>query len=217
MRLFRELKHAGLVAGCCLLLHATAGAGLAAGDSPWMVRVRALGIIPDDSSSRISVIGGEAEVDSAIAPDLNFTYFFTDNIAAELTLTYAEHDVSAEKTAVGNVDLGSLDLLPPTLTAQYHFMPNKTFRPYVGAGISYVLIPDEDPGDADWVDYDDNEIGYALQVGFDYFFTDNWSLNVDLKKVWVDVDVAVGALGTVVTTNVDVDPWLIGVGIGYRF
>ena len=45
----------------------------------------------------------------------------------------------------------------------------------------------------------------------------NWSLNVDLKKVWVDVDVAVGALGTVVTTNVDVDPWLIGVGIGYRF
>ena len=157
MRLFRELKHAGLVAGCCLLLHVTAGSCLAAGDSPWMVRVRALGIMPDDSSSQISVIGGEAEVDSAIAPDLNFTYFFTDNIAAELTLTYAEHDVSAEKPAVGNVDLGALDLLPPTLTAQYHFMPNKTFRPYVGA------------------------------------------------------------LGTVVTTNVDVDPWLIGVGIGYRF
>ena len=40
---------------------------------------------------------------------------------------------------------------------------------------------------------------------------------MDLKKVWVDVDVAVGALGTVVTTNVDVDPWLFGVGIGYRF
>ena len=57
MQLFMELIHAGLVAGCCLLLHATAGAGLAAGDSPWMVRVRALGIIPDDSSSRISVIG----------------------------------------------------------------------------------------------------------------------------------------------------------------
>jgi outer membrane protein len=182
-----------------------------------MVRVRALGIIPDDSSSQISVIGGEAEVDSAIAPDLNFTYFFTDNFAAELTLTYAEHDVSAEKTAVGNIDLGSLDLLPPTLTLQYHCTAYKRFRPYVGAGLSYILIPDEDPGDADWVDYDDNEIGYTLQVGFDYFFTDNWSLNVDLKKVWVDVDVAVGALGTVVTTNVDVDPWLIGVGIGYRF
>jgi outer membrane protein len=125
--------------------------------------------------------------------------------------------VSAEKTAVGNIDLGSLDLLPPTLTLQYHCTAYKRFRPYVGAGLSYILIPDEDPGDADWVDYDDNEIGYTLQVGFDYFFTDNWSLNVDLKKVWVDVDVAVGALGTVVTTNVDVDPWLIGVGIGYRF
>ena len=217
MRLFRKGNTVGLAMGCCLLLAAAASPALAAGDSPWMVRVRALGIIPDDSSSQISVIGGEADVDSAIAPDLNFTYFFTDNIAAELTLTYAEHDVSAENTAVGNVDLGSLDLLPPTLTAQYHFLPKKPFRPYVGAGISYILIPDEDPGDADWVDYDDNEIGYTLQVGFDYFFNDNWCLNVDLKKVWVDVDVAVGALGTVVTTNVDVDPWLIGVGIGYRF
>jgi outer membrane protein len=42
-------------------------------------------------------------------------------------------------------------------------------------------------------------------------------LNVDVKKVWVSVDATVYALGTAVYTSVDVDPWLVGVGIGYRF
>lgn len=217
MRMMRKMLNAGLVIGYCLMVQAAASPCHAAEDSPWMIRLRGLGIIPDDSSSQITTIGGEASVDSSLTLDLDFSYFFTENIAAELVLAYARHDVSAENTAVGNIDLGSLDLLPPTLTAQYHFTPKNAFRPYVGAGFSYVLIPNEDPGDATAVDYDDGQVGLALQVGFDYFFTKNWCLNVDVKKVWVDVDVTVHALGTTVSTNVDVDPWLIGIGIGYRF
>jgi outer membrane protein len=80
------------------------------------------------------------------------------------------------------IDLGSLDLLPPTLTAQYHFMPENTFRPYVGAGLSYVLIPNEDPGAATAVRYDDGVIGYALQAGFDYFLTNTGALILILKR-----------------------------------
>jgi len=220
MRMMRKVLNAGLAAGCCLMMLQAAAPCRAAEESPWMVRVRALGIFPDDSSSRITLIGGEASVDSAVTPELDISYFFTDNIAAELVLAYSEHDVSAEKTSVGNghIDLGSLDLLPPTLTLQYHFTPQNAFRPYVGAGVSYVLIPDEDPGKvATAVDYENGQIGLALQVGFDYFFTKNWCFNVDVKKVWVDVDATVHALGTTVATSVDVDPWLIGVGFGYRF
>jgi outer membrane protein len=216
--MMRKVLNVGLAAGCCLMMLQAAGPCSAADASPWMVRVRALGIFPDDSSTPITTIGGEAGVDSAITPELDISYFFTENIAAELVLAYSEHDVSAEKTAVGNIDLGSLDLLPPTLTLQYHFTPQNAFRPYAGAGFSYVLIPDEDPGKvATAIDYDNGQIGLALQVGFDYFFTKNWCLNVDVKKVWVDVDATVHALGTTVRTNVDVDPWLIGVGFGYRF
>jgi len=219
MRMMRKVLNAGLATGCCLMmLQATSGPCRAADESPWMVRVRALGIFPDDSSSQITKIGGEAGVDSAVTPELDISYFFTENIAAELVLAYSQHDVSAEKTAVGNIDLGSLDLLPPTLTLQYHFTPKNAFRPYVGAGFSYVLIPHEDPGDvATDIEYDDGKFGLALQVGFDYFFTKNWCFNFDVKKVWVDVDATVHALGTTVTTNVDVDPWLVGIGVGYRF
>jgi outer membrane protein len=186
-------------------------------ESPWMIRARALGIIPDDRSSQITVINGEADVDNAVSLDLDFSYFFTENLAAELTLTYSRHDVNAKNTAVGNIDLGSVDILPPTLTLQYHFLPKNAFRPYVGAGASYVIIPSADHGNATSISYESGKLGPALQIGFDYFFTKNWCLNVDIKKVWVDVDVTVGALNTFVHTNVDVNPWLIGVGIGYRF
>jgi outer membrane protein len=218
MKFLKCLTKIGTLVGCCLLSCTALSPCLAAGDSPWMLRARALGVIPDDSSSQITVIGGEADVDEAYTPDLDLTYFFTENIAAELVFfAYSRHAVTAKNTAVGNIDLGSFDLLPPTLTAQYHFSPQKAFSPYLGAGLTYVLIPNEDSGAATAVRYDDGVIGYTLQAGFDYFFNSHWCLNLDVKKVWVDVDVEVDALGTTVKTNVDVNPWLVGMGVGYRF
>ena len=218
MRMFDVLKNIGMLTACCLVLSMPATPCFAAGgDSPWMVRVRALGILPDDSSTPITVIHGKADVDNAVSLDLDFSYFFTENLAAELTLTYSRHNVSAKGTAVGDIDLGSLDILPPTLTLQYHFMPQKPFRPYLGAGVSYVLIPQNDPGAADSISYESGVFGPAIQAGFDYFFNEHWCLNIDVKKVWVNVDANVHALGTTVSTSVDVNPWLIGVGIGYRF
>jgi outer membrane protein len=184
--------------------------------SPWLVRARLLGVVPDDSSSDITVIGGQAEVDDSVTLDLDFTYFFTNHFATELTLTVAKNDVSAVNTAVGDLDLGHVYLLPPTLTAQYHFLPDGRFRPYVGAGINYNVFFNEDSGVANDIEYD-NEIGYALQAGFDIGLDDHWALNVDVKKVWLSTDVTVHALGTTVQTEVDIDPWLFGMGIAYRF
>ena len=218
MGLFKRFMKIGWLVGCCLLLGSALSPCYAADDSPWLLRARLLGIYPNDSSSEITLIGGEADVGEAFTPDLDVTYFFTDNFATELVFfAYSQHDVEAKDTAVGDIDLGSFDLLPPTVTAQYHFMPNKSFRPYVGAGLSYVVIPSEDPGDADAVRYDDGVVGYTLQAGFDFFFNQNWCINFDLKRVWVEVDVEVDALGTTVKTTVDVDPWLLGIGIGYHF
>ena len=218
MKWTKRLMKIGFLVGSCLLLSTILSPCMAAEGSPWMIRARALGVVPDDSSSQITVIGGEADVDEAYTPDLDLTYFFTDNIAAELVFfAYSRHDVTAKNTAAGDIDLGSLDLLPPTLTAQYHFMPKKSFSPYVGAGLTYVLIPNQDSGAATAVRYDDGVVGLALQAGLDYFFNEHWCLNFDVKKVWVGVDVEVDALGTTVKTSVDVDPWLFGIGVGYRF
>ncbi|PZR20066.1 MAG: OmpW family protein [Flavobacterium psychrophilum] len=196
----------------------------------WQVRLRGLAVTPDESAN-IGIIGGDASIASTFIPELDFTYFFTKNFAAELILGTSKHDVSttgSDISAVGgptnaNVDLGSVRLLPPTLTFQYHFYPlaDKDFKPYVGAGINYTIFYDIKPGNTvKDVDYD-NALGYAFQVGFDYMITDKFFFNIDAKKLFLNTDVKVDAsnlaAGLSIPAEVDIDPWLLGFGFGMKF
>jgi outer membrane protein len=187
--------------------------GKSAGD--FMIRARALGVIPQESGDVKTAAGADTgldvEVDNQYVPEVDFSYFLTDNIAFELIAATAKHDA---KVAQGGASLGSVRLLPPVLTAQYHFLPKSQFSPYVGAGINYTVFFDENAGQFNSIDYE-NSFGWALQAGFDYFLTDNWAINVDVKKVWLDTDVKVN--GGALTSNVSLDPWLIGVGVAYKF
>lgn len=186
--------------------------------SKWQIRVRGLVVAPDDSAT-IEAIGGDSDISTAYIPELDITYFFTENIAAELVLGTAKHDVSVVGTAVGNIDLGSVYLLPPTLMGQYHFT-GSDFKPYVGAGLNYTFFYNEKSGPvADSMSYDDS-FGFALQLGADYFVNESWFINVDVKRLFLSTDVTVDAttaLGAVVGADVTIDPWLAGVGVGYRF
>src|ERR1700760_2278559 len=95
-----------------------------------MVRIRAIGMIPLDSSSSISLIGGQVNATAQAAPEVDFSYFLTDNIAFELIAATTRHNVSASDTALGHIDVGSVWVLPPTLTVQYHFFPHERLSPY---------------------------------------------------------------------------------------
>lgn len=180
-----------------------------AGD--FLVRLRGLYAVPRDHAS-VSA-GGGVEVSNDFVPEADFSYFLTDNLALELIAGTTRHKVSW--TPAG-VDLGKVSLLPPTLTLQYHFMPKERLSPYVGAGLNYTFFYNEDApgGGINSVDYK-NHIGYALQAGVDYAIAGNWSVNLDVKKIFLRTDVSVN--GGAVTAKADLDPWLIGVGIGYRF
>lgn len=186
-----------------------------------LVRLRGIYVTPDESST-LSVGGatvpGEASVEDQFVPELDFTYFFTDNIAAELILATTPHDVDAVGSPLGaSVDLGDVWLLPPTLTLQYHLNPKGQVSPYVGAGVNYTIFYSEDPGAAQGIDYEDS-FGWALQAGVDVGLTGNWFFNVDVKKVWLNTEATVRVNATTtVRADVDIDPWIIGAGIGYRF
>lgn len=65
------------------------------------------------------------------------------------------------------------------------------------------------------VKYDDS-VGYALQAGFDYKLDDRWSLNFDVKKLFLNTDVIVNG-GAINAKDVQIDPWIFGLGVGYRF
>ena len=187
----------------------------------WQVRLRAVGVAPDESA-KIGIIGGDVAISNALIPELDFTYFFTEHFAAELILGTAKHDVKAINTLAGDVDLGSVWLLPPTLTAQYHFYTSdqKVFKPYIGAGINYTLFYNVKSGDVAGVEYD-NAIGYAAQLGFDLMLDDKFFINFDAKRLFLSTDVTIDASnlapGLSIPAEVDINPWLIGVGVGMKF
>ncbi|MDP2540575.1 OmpW family protein [Tenacibaculum discolor] len=180
----------------------------------WQARFRWVSVLPNESAT-IGTIGGDVEIGKSFIPELDFTYYFTENIAAELILGTANHDVKAVNTALGNVNLGDVWLLPPTLTLQYHFNISD-FKPYVGAGVNYTIFYNADPGAVVDVDYE-NGFGYALQLGFDYDLDDTWFLNVDAKYIGLSTDVSVNAGIATVPAEVDINPLLIGFGVGMRF
>lgn len=188
--------------------------GKYAGD--FMIRLRGIGVIPADNAD-IDPIGGDTELSNTGMPEIDFTYFVTDNIAFELIAATTQHDVSARNTSAGDIDLGDVWLLPPTLLVQYHFLTKERFSPYVGAGINYTIFYGVDEAKnsiAEDVDYE-NSLGWALQIGVDYRMTDNWYVNADVKRLFLDTDVSVNNGG--VKADVDVDPWIFGMGIGYKF
>ncbi|MBI1235779.1 MAG: outer membrane beta-barrel protein [Alphaproteobacteria bacterium] len=181
----------------------------------WLIRGRLLNVSPNESAT-INPIGGDVDIDTSFVPELDISYFFTDRIAAELILGVTPHDVMAVGTAAGNVDLGDVTLLPPTLTLQYHFLPEGTIHPYVGAGINYTVFFNEDlpaGGIATSINYD-NSFGLALQGGIDFDVNENWFFNVDVKYIDINTDVTIN---NAITADVDIDPWVFGIGIGRRF
>ncbi|SDE01267.1 MULTISPECIES: OmpW/AlkL family protein [Kordiimonas] len=198
---------------CAAALQLGAGAAMADDTkSPWQVRVRLIDVVPDESST--TSIGGQANVDNSLVPELDISYYWTKNWSTELILATSKHNVTATGTALGDLSLGDTWALPPTMLMQYHFNADGTMRPYLGAGVNYTFFYNADAGDVDSIDYE-NGFGLALQAGVDIDVTDEWFLNLDVKKLWLNTDVSIN--GGAVTADVDLDPWVLGVGFGYRF
>lgn len=182
----------------------TSGAALAQqSEGPWMVRARAVHL---DSANKDSTPLG-LTVNNKTIPEVDVSYFFTPNVAAELILTVPQkHTLRA-----GGAAIGSLKHLPPTLLLQYHFNTSG-IKPYVGAGLNYTRFSSVKAPAG--VDIDRNSFGAALQVGVDIPLQKNLYLNFDIKKVFIKTDVTAGGakLGTF-----KADPVLVGVGLGWRF
>lgn len=219
---------------CSILMAGSAlmGTMAYAEDNPWMVRGRLLGVLPDEGAD-LSVAGtslvGDVDIGDQYVPELDITYFLNDNIAVELILAVTPHDVDAVGVTVpgaltnADIDLGDVWLLPPTLTAQYHFNTDGRVKPYVGAGVNATFFFNEDEGPvADGIEYDAS-VGFALQAGVDIDLDGEpggWAFNADVKKIWINPDVTVdfsSALGASLDAEVDIDPLVVGLGLGYRF
>jgi outer membrane protein len=186
----------------------TAAPAFSANDSPWQVRARALFVAPSEHSTL------PVQIDNSFVPELDVSYFVDKHWALELIAAVTPHTVAVQ----GLGDLADVWLLPPTLTVQYHLDPDgQSIRPYVGAGINYTTFfgVDEAAG-INKVKLDDS-FGLALQAGFDIPFGGGWSANVDVKKIFISTDATVVTPGPTIKASVDIDPVVVGIGVGYRY
>lgn len=182
------------------------------------VKVGISGVLPDESAD-ISVIGGDVDISDEYVPTVQLEYFFTPNISAELLCCAAQHDVGAVRTALGAVDLGQVTHFPPTVTLKYRWTNLGRVEPYLGAGVNYTHFFSEKlpaGGAVTSIHYDDS-FGGALQAGADIRFDEHWSLNLDVRKIWINTDVTIFAGATRVDADVDINPVVATVGVGYRF
>lgn len=202
------------------LLATAAASGARADEGPWEVRLRALYLSPANGSDAIGAIGVPKDgvhINSKGLPDLDFEYHFTPNWSSELVLTYPQSQTVKVTTSVlGPAVLGTFKHLPPVLTAKYNFMPASDFQPYVGAGLNLTIISDVHLAvpTVGALKLDSTSIGPAGQVGFDYRIADHWYLNADVKWAMIRSDVKLN--GTKLT-QARIDPFLFGIGVGYRF
>ena len=213
-----------------LLLAALLGSAIAtpamaaAGDT--YIRVRGIVVAPNEKSGGIlpGLPNETVKVDNAVVPEVDITQMVTDNIGFELIAATSKHSVSGVSGTTGGIGkLASTWVLPPTLTAQYHLMPDAKVRPYVGAGVNYTLFYSEKASSAFEAAAGNTNVklkssfGWAAQAGIDIDLNEKMFLNLDVK--YIDINTK----GTLVTTGlgtqtvkVNLDPIGVGVGIGFR-
>jgi len=199
-----------------------------------ILRAGAITVDPHENSGNIDhsvlgkVDGSKATVDSDTQLGLNFAYMVTNNVGIELlAATPFNHDVGVKGMPGAfsglNGKLGSIKQLPPTLSLVYYLMDSKSaFQPYVGAGINYTwFFDDKLSSEAESKGFSGLDMkdswGLAGQVGMDYMLTDNIMLNAQVRYIDIDTTGTTYLAGDKVKVDVDVDPWVYMVGLGYKF
>ncbi len=200
---------------------------LSAAEGDYLLRVGASNVDPKDDNG--SILGLDINVDDAWSMTFTGEWMWKKNWGIEVLAAYPfEHDISVQ--GLGTV--GSTKHLPPTLSLNYHFLPDTKFDPYLGVGVNYTLFFDADSkgalardGSGGSLDVDDNSFGLAAQIGADWFINDKWFVNFNLRYIDIDTeakvtlapDSAIVPGGGSVKPDVDIDPWIYGVHVGYRF
>ncbi|AVR99043.1 hypothetical protein C9I28_04505 [Pseudoduganella armeniaca] len=206
-----------------------AGGAAAQAKGDWTVKVGVNKITPKVESGDVSapaLPGTKADIGTDSKPIFNLAYFVTDNIVAELDLGVPyRHDLFGAGAIEGTGKLGTADVLPPTLFAQYRlFGANAVFRPYVGVGLTYAYFRRERGSaqltavlntggpastfslEAKWAP--------SVQLGASYRLNERWSVDGGVIKTKVKTT---ATYSTGQTQDIRLDPVAVNVGVTFKF
>jgi outer membrane protein len=196
-----------MLCAAALLGAATVNTASAMEQGDWLIRLGVSNVDPKSNNHEL------VSVDSATSATINFSYMMTANWAVEVLAAYPfEHDIYV----VGGPEVGSTKHLPPTVSLQYHFLPDSTFQPYIGAGVNYTTFFSEKlygPLEGSKLSLDDSW-GLAAEIGADFMLGEDWFLNVSARFIDINTDAKVDGADI---GKVNIDPWVYGAHVGFRF
>ncbi|MFV0644218.1 MAG: OmpW/AlkL family protein [Sphingomonadaceae bacterium] len=195
----------------------------------FQIKAMVTGVLPDGEIDEVKLstiplpANSQTEASDNVVPTLAAEYFFNDYISAETICCLTSHHVSGTDGLAGADIADHVMILPATLTIKAH-ADIGGIKPYVGAGPTMFFFIDEKPGDTMQVLGADrlkmkNSFGFALQAGVDIPMNEQIGLTFDAKKYFVSTTTHFyDTAGTeILSTKHDLDPWVIGGGVYYRF
>ena len=183
----------------------------------WVVRGGVGTVMPDEPAASLDE-GIDLVVDDGTSLIFGGTYFFSPNWALDILASAPfKHDLKVEGFGE-SIKIGEVKHLPPTVSMQYHFLPDGKFQPYFGVGLNYTIFSSEkiDPEVADDIDVDAS-FGVAAQLGADLVLNENWVLYFEARYINIEPDVTISDEGLSETVGIDINPFVLGVGFGYVF
>lgn len=170
------------------------------------VRVRAIYVkSAENFDSRLDALS--PKVGDDVIPEVDLEYFFTKKLSAEVIAGFTRNDIK-----LNGDHAGSTCLLPPTVTVKYHPLAGNTVSPYVGVGVNAVFPFSEKLNGVN--DFNiDTSFGWAAQAGTDIKINDSLYFNIDYKYLNADTKAKINGI----KYDLDVNPHLFGIGVGYRF
>ncbi len=212
-----------------------------------IVRVGAASVDPQEDSKELTINGTALSTALASVVDvapatagvggdtqlgLTLTYMLNENVGVELlAATPFTHEITANLGAAGTVKAGEATHLPPTVSVQFYPLgKGSRIQPYAGVGINYTVFFDEDVdaeldnlttalglGKATDLSLDDS-FGLAFELGCDFALTDNLLVNASIWKADIDTTATFKYAGGVkIEGDVDIDPMVYMVAVGYTF
>ena len=190
-------------------------------ETPWFVKpgisVLHLADQIELSVGGTPVPGADANTKTHYTPTVQFGRFISPNIAISGIVGIPPHiDVVGTKALAPFGKLAEATYGPTGATLQFHPLPNGKVRPFVGAGLAYLLIFSTEDGAFSDVEVD-NDLGPVVEAGADIMFGERYGMFVDVKKAFLRTEARGTFGGAPVVSGFKMDPLVVSFGGVVRF
>lgn len=206
------------------ILTAGLAGGIASAQAPdWELGGRVLSVHADASTAEIAGLGA-LEVDDGYGLEIDATLLISELFTAEISAAVSRHELRLTEAGAccGSADGGEVWILPITLLVRYHLPVYGPWDPYAGLGLTwaapyYDLASELEDVGVERLDLEGG-VGFAAQIGVGYAIDARWRANLDLRHLGYSLDARVRtAEGDLDPVPLDLEPWVLSLGLGYRF